>query len=153
MFFFLLIRRPPRSTRTDTLFPYTTLFRSNGKIRKPVACANGGCRRRRALARFLTGKRRYIARASHPARTIAPPSGHQRHARSWLIGGAKVGRAAIGCLHRIRRLMRKRSLHHGIGKALVRRPIGKGGAETRSEERRVGKECVSTCRSRWSPYL
>src|SRR3546814_15397013 len=29
-FFFLMIRRPPRSTRTDTLFPYTALFRSNG---------------------------------------------------------------------------------------------------------------------------
>src|SRR3546814_10270491 len=28
VFFFLRIRRPPRSTRTDTLFPYTTLFRS-----------------------------------------------------------------------------------------------------------------------------
>src|SRR3546814_12294843 len=30
LFFFLMIRRPPRSTRTDTLFPYTTLFRSVG---------------------------------------------------------------------------------------------------------------------------
>src|SRR3546814_11821130 len=29
-FFFLMIRLPPRSTRTDTLFPYTTLFRSSG---------------------------------------------------------------------------------------------------------------------------
>src|SRR3546814_14247901 len=29
--FFLMIRRPPRSTRTDTLFPYTTLFRSNAE--------------------------------------------------------------------------------------------------------------------------
>src|SRR3546814_8277253 len=28
MFFFVILRRPPRSTRTDTLFPYTTLFRS-----------------------------------------------------------------------------------------------------------------------------
>src|SRR6056297_2176908 len=28
IFFFLMLRRPPRSTRTDTLFPYTTLFRS-----------------------------------------------------------------------------------------------------------------------------
>src|SRR3546814_17599138 len=28
LFFFLIIRRPPRSTRTDTLCPYTTLFRS-----------------------------------------------------------------------------------------------------------------------------
>src|SRR3546814_8703861 len=33
-FFFLMIRRPPRSTRTDTLFPYTTLFRSRGGARK-----------------------------------------------------------------------------------------------------------------------
>src|SRR3546814_18990425 len=34
--FFLMIRRPPRSTRTDTLFPYTTLFRSRSprKIRR-----------------------------------------------------------------------------------------------------------------------
>src|SRR3546814_7302934 len=30
MFFFLIIRRPPRSTRLATLFPYTTLFRSDG---------------------------------------------------------------------------------------------------------------------------
>src|SRR3546814_11861123 len=30
--------------------------------------------------------------------------------------------------------------------------IGKRVLEQRSEERRVGKECVSTCRSRWSPY-
>src|SRR3546814_3236219 len=33
IFFFLMIRRPPRSTRTDTLFPYTTLFRSIGMTR------------------------------------------------------------------------------------------------------------------------
>src|SRR3546814_19385681 len=32
MLVFLMIRRPPRSTRTDTLFPYTTLFRS---LRRP----------------------------------------------------------------------------------------------------------------------
>src|SRR3546814_18135662 len=31
--FFLMIRRPPRSTRTDTLFPYTTLFRSRDEAR------------------------------------------------------------------------------------------------------------------------
>src|SRR3546814_11324872 len=35
-FFFLMIRRPPRSTRTDTLFPYTTLFRSVKKARENV---------------------------------------------------------------------------------------------------------------------
>src|SRR3546814_5686070 len=38
MFFFLRIRRPPRSTRTDTLFPYTTLFRSiiEAELGKPI---------------------------------------------------------------------------------------------------------------------
>src|SRR3546814_2304553 len=44
--FFLMIRRPPRSTRTDTLFPYTTLFRS-GDPRQPAAiCRRGRFRRR-----------------------------------------------------------------------------------------------------------
>src|SRR3546814_2292773 len=33
VFVFLMIRRPPRSTRTDTLFPYTTLFRSAKEIK------------------------------------------------------------------------------------------------------------------------
>src|SRR3546814_7463215 len=32
LFFFLMKRRPPRSTRTDTLFPYTTLFRSGSRV-------------------------------------------------------------------------------------------------------------------------
>src|SRR3546814_8098377 len=35
--FFLRFRRPPRSTRTDTLFPYTTLFRSRACGQAPVA--------------------------------------------------------------------------------------------------------------------
>src|SRR3546814_16943312 len=50
LIFFLMIRRPPRSTRTDTLFPYTTLFRSiehrlrvagaHGEIFTPAAIAD-----------------------------------------------------------------------------------------------------------------
>src|SRR3546814_20579950 len=39
-FFFLMIRRPPRSTRTDTLFPYTTLFRSAVRRRTSVFIAD-----------------------------------------------------------------------------------------------------------------
>src|SRR3546814_12587272 len=44
-FFFLMIRRPPRSTRTDTLFPYTTLFRSHqpAVARAPPAGRDAGC--------------------------------------------------------------------------------------------------------------
>src|SRR3546814_2282150 len=48
-----MIRRPPRSTRTDTLFPYTTLFRSPARR----DAGRGGCRRRC----------RHPARASVPA--------------------------------------------------------------------------------------
>src|SRR3546814_20018350 len=35
-----MIRRPPRSTRTDTLFPYTTLFRSSGPLNQRCASLN-----------------------------------------------------------------------------------------------------------------
>src|SRR3546814_17969530 len=45
-FFFLMIRRPPRSTRTDTLFPYTTLFRSAGcRLFHRYRCILHGCPR------------------------------------------------------------------------------------------------------------
>src|SRR3546814_17721122 len=61
IFFFLMIRRPPRSTRTDTLFPYTTLFRSlisSERSAPPavgpgVRSAEGGRRRGRAFVRIL----------------------------------------------------------------------------------------------------
>src|SRR3546814_16397924 len=47
IFFFLMIRRPPRSTRTDTLFPFTTLFRSTRlmtALLAPVAIVSlSGC--------------------------------------------------------------------------------------------------------------
>src|SRR3546814_9756032 len=36
-----MIRRPPRSTRTDTLFPYPTLFRSRPPLRSAQACSSG----------------------------------------------------------------------------------------------------------------
>src|SRR3546814_3456531 len=58
-FFFLMIRRPPRSTRTDTLFPYTTLFRSPDT----TAQASGG----RGLPETSQG------RPSHPS-----PANRQR---------------------------------------------------------------------------
>src|SRR3546814_11343772 len=50
-FFFLMIRRPPRSTRTDTLFPYTTLFRSPEADRSAVLAVKAVVDRIRAEAR------------------------------------------------------------------------------------------------------
>src|SRR3546814_2319808 len=57
-----------------------------------------------------------------------------------LIGG--ISRRAEG---------RQHILRHQLGHRLPFR-VGEDPIFPRSEERRVGKECVSTCRSRWSPY-
>src|SRR3546814_9557528 len=51
--FFLMIRRPPRSTRTDTLFPYTTLFRSEDLDFKPLNELDIQTRRGRRVAHPL----------------------------------------------------------------------------------------------------
>src|SRR3546814_10253537 len=54
--FFLMIRRPPRSTRTDTLFPYTTLFRSPAGTRgRDIAGRPGGIKHRSRRRRVIRG--------------------------------------------------------------------------------------------------
>src|SRR3546814_16832272 len=57
--FFFMERRPPRSTRTDTLLPYTTLFRSLARVQ--------GCRRRAAapLPAHASDRTRHRAAARH----------------------------------------------------------------------------------------
>src|SRR3546814_7803926 len=59
--FFLMIRRPPRSTRTDTLFPYTTLFRS---LADDLAVVAGGQHQHAGAVADRVG-----AHADRPART------------------------------------------------------------------------------------
>src|SRR3546814_10566285 len=66
--FFLMIRPPPRSTRTDTLFPYTTLFRSG-----PASA--GGVRPRGLVRRKPCPARRRLRR---PRRRGGDPAGSQR---------------------------------------------------------------------------
>src|SRR3546814_1875268 len=61
LIFFLMIRRPPRSTRTDTLFPYTTLFRSGDQdVRQRNVRARRRPRRpdswRRRLSQGISGR-------------------------------------------------------------------------------------------------
>src|SRR3546814_8362475 len=55
--FFLMIRRPPRSTRTDTLFPYTTLFRSRSTPPSPMRSSSGTCDSVVAEAGGVSGER------------------------------------------------------------------------------------------------
>src|SRR3546814_16121401 len=111
MFFFcfLMIRLPPRSTRTDTLFPYTTLFRS--------AVAMGWLRRfvhpgSQALNWTEWRPPALVIIASRPDRTSA--TALRAHHPRW---------------------------HQQSSSKAVRDGL------TRSEERRGGKECVSTCDS------
>src|SRR3546814_11897912 len=113
-----MIRRPPRSTRTDTLFPYTTLFRSHYLWR---AVNHEG----EILESYVTRKRDKSAALTFLKKAL------KRHGRAEAIvtDGLRSYPAAM------------RELGN-----LDRREMG------RSEERRVGKECVSTCRSRCSAY-
>src|SRR3546814_17156072 len=66
-FFFLMLRRPPRSTRTDTLFPYTTLFRSRRRDHR--AGGRGGSRP--ASARTAQEKEAQAARRDRLVRGSA----------------------------------------------------------------------------------
>src|SRR3546814_11416442 len=59
-----MIRRPPRSTRTDTLFPYTTLFRSAASQDRHTAFLNGPVDRQTvALDRIMAPASPYILQA------------------------------------------------------------------------------------------
>src|SRR3546814_16570441 len=54
--FFLMIRRPPRSTRTDTLFPYTTLFRSRRTARSASRRPRSAASLPPASSRLMPGR-------------------------------------------------------------------------------------------------
>src|SRR3546814_18260020 len=111
-----MIRRPPRSTRTDPLFPYTTLFRSQLAGSDPDPLLRVG---EMALS-FRRKRQPDMIGDTRPS----------WHLHRYLQGSAN--------LFEENRLL----------KVAIAGLFG----ITRSEERRVGKECVSTCRSRWSPY-
>src|SRR3546814_5752824 len=89
-------------------------------------------------------------------------SSRRRHTRCALVTGVQT--CALPIFRIVETVMqvndlRKRAMGRKIVKALGGEARGKAVAllgltfkPNRSEERRVGKECVSTCRSRWSPY-
>src|SRR3546814_21143339 len=122
-------RRPPRSTRTDTLFPYTTLFRSR-LARAPEEVAAHGA---------LAG--------------AADVLGHHEAAQ-WLVGRRPGGVEPQRPAERQQGGVDREAAAGGEGHALgADRPLAldRPEEEVRPEERRVGNRCVRTCRSRWSP--
>src|SRR3546814_16420048 len=118
-----MVRRQTRYTRTDTFFPYTTLFRSK---RRPAYRLSG----------LLEGG------------VCGGPYAIVVHDRYGCTGHHRKRSCTNG--RTIKRDKLERRALAGIAERLV--SADKVKAAVRSEERRVGKECVSTCRSRWSPY-
>src|SRR3546814_19407999 len=137
LFFSLMIRRPPKSTRTDTLFPNTTLFRSLlallGLILARIhALRTNACQPRRPEQTHDDPAIRELGEM--PARLRL----EHRHA----VGDDQPTYA----LRRIKcQLLRERTAHRMPDKQTAT------DAE-RSEERRVGKEWVRTGRSGGSRY-
>src|SRR3546814_1609488 len=84
-----MIRRPPRSTRTDTLFPYTTLFRSSRSLPTPAApddaehrAGSASCRRSSTRSEEHTSELQSLMRISYAVfclkkKTTVTPDGDQ----------------------------------------------------------------------------
>src|SRR3546814_15595305 len=90
IFFFLRIRRPPRSTRTDTLFPYTTLFRSRS-IAKFMAFSSVLIRHQMAFGvaqPIMQPRRRHRALPHRDADLVEP--------RDDIAGSVETGEEAVG---------------------------------------------------------
>src|SRR3546814_19804811 len=138
-----MIRRPPRSTRTDTLFPYTTLFRSH-----PVAVLKPAVRLERPAGDSVTAP--VIGQPRDPE-AVRLMRAFDRHAQFF---GKDSGRAAMidmamgdeNLLYRHAMLRGGRLQLFQIAAGIDERALHR----SRSDERRGGKECVSKCRSRWS---
>src|SRR3546814_17932928 len=130
--FFLLRRlRPPRATRTDTLFPYTTLFRSQGRVLRPGQARGAGHQPGAAYQaggedRVEAGRKAEVDGDVEIGRAADFGCGEMRHAVDHalcgLAGRDRAGPAAVFAL----------------------------GPQS-AEKRRVGNECVRSGRYRWSP--
>src|SRR3546814_15783184 len=128
-----MIRRPPRSNRTDPHLPHKTLCRAMGpgvQTIAPMAMDRTGepgqglenvGHKVLVYRDLMAATRNPDVRAPDRAMEIHLTANMERY--MWSFDGLKMSE--------------------------VKAPIP---FLKRSEERRVGKECVSTCRSRWSPY-
>src|SRR3546814_3428530 len=100
LIFFLMIRRPPGSTRTDTLFPYTTLFRSYPQVADGGAHAGGACRNavgRRFVHAICADRRRFRAGAAGDARWLDAPGARSEEHTSELQSLMRIS-YAVFCL-------------------------------------------------------
>src|SRR3546814_283528 len=156
-----MIRHPPRSQRTDTRFPFTPLFRSliENTDREPLHPLDefrafqdmrlkGTPEEDIAAAHRVTVqvvKQRLRLAAVSP--TLLDVYADDGMTLEQLMAFTVTDNHA-----------RQEQVWEAISKSWskepyqIRRMLNETTVRARSEERRVGKECVSTCRSRWSPY-
>src|SRR3546814_6325221 len=94
-----MLRRPPRSTRTDTLFPYTTLFRSEGDaLTGPALLSCTLCGLKDFEIKPLTLQRLCrLARSGRLLKSLYPP---ERRARRWVEMLRAFDGAATGASQR-----------------------------------------------------
>src|SRR3546814_12873916 len=126
--FFLLLLRPPRTTLTDTLFPYTARCRSGQQSRRAIT-----------LLTLFGGL---------ASTACWPLSAYLVEAVGWR--GTCATYASIHLFFTLPLYL------FAVPREPERHPTpsnpetGSGDTRLSTEERRVGKECVSKCRSRWS---
>src|SRR3546814_17806544 len=122
-----MVQQPPRSTRSDTRFPYPTLFRSTEAAENTHEIFDRRLRRMR----------------------------RDRAARNFAAHDFLYRYVADELFDRLGDVTRQftRALLIGCPDEYMRDGLaGKGTKVVRSAERAVGIECVRTCRYRWSPY-
>src|SRR3546814_20964260 len=119
-----MVRRPPRSTRTDTLFPYSTLFRSEVELQEGLSCGILGQPKR--IGRIYLDRR---FRIQQPILT------YNRRGHDYTMILARSCRlfSFLGAFRRERLILDHR-IRIGESKAFALK------IHNRSEERRVGKE-------------
>src|SRR3546814_11659017 len=146
-----MIRRPPRSTRTDTLFPYTTLFRS----RTSASWAASSCCTSRAQENTQSTQGRDCL--------VRRRDGHRLPERYWIADRTTSAKRSISV--EVARAQVSVRLEHGLsltnridikdehnGRHRHAATHLRHARDQSTEEPRVGKACVSTCNYRWCTH-
>src|SRR3546814_15557414 len=141
-----MLLRPPRSTRTDTLFPYTTLFRSSLlRDRRDAVSYQAAFFQKRDGEWHRTNWGKFARQVSRLSRALLD-NGLKKGDYVAIMGDVSqewvVAFMATVCAGGVAVGIYFTSSTEGVDYYLE---------DSRSEERRVGKECVSTCRVGWSP--
>src|SRR3546814_17297360 len=148
-----MIPLSPGSTRSDTLFPYPTLFRS------VMRRAEGGTAAGAPVSELGEAHRNIVATSAISHGVDVDKfnamffAGLPADIAEYIQASSRIGRTHVGFSilvptphsRRDRYVVETHDQFHRFLERMIPPPA-------RSEERRVGKECVSTCRSRWSPY-